>query len=143
MQEKIFNIRVYGIYINDNHEILLSHEQYDKLSMIKFPGGGLEYGESTLECLHRECMEEAGISIEIGDHIYTTDYFQKSFVNDNQIIAIYYKIKPIQRIVSVLQTPEGYYKLHPLTTSLITQLTMPIDKKVMQLILEKQILQRD
>ncbi len=44
----------------------------------KFPGGGLEFGEGTRDCLKREFMEEMNLNVLVGDHIYTTDYFQMS-----------------------------------------------------------------
>lgn len=127
----LFNIRVYGIMINNRKEILLSEEQYADLHMTKFPGGGLEYGEGTLECLQRECMEEAGITVEIMQHYYTTDHFQKSFVNEQQIISIYYTLKPLHFYASALKTPEGKYVYYPINYDLIDKITMPIDKKVM------------
>jgi 8-oxo-dGTP pyrophosphatase MutT (NUDIX family) len=60
----------------------------------KLPGGGLEFGEGTRDCLKREFMEETGLDVEIGEHIYTTDFFQISaFNNKDQIICIYYSVK--------------------------------------------------
>ena len=57
-----FNVRVYGIWIK-NEKILLSHENIDGFEMIKFPGGGLEYGEGALDCLKREFKEELDVEI--------------------------------------------------------------------------------
>ena len=43
--------------------------------------------------------EELGIQAEIGDHIYTTDYFQMSaFRPDDQIISIYYFAKQLEEL---------------------------------------------
>ena len=40
-----------------------------------------------------------GIEAEIGDHIYTTDYFQMSaFRPDDQIISIYYFAKQLEEL---------------------------------------------
>ena len=86
-----FNIRVYGILINDKRQVLVADEYVRGGLYTKFPGGGLEFGEGTRACLKRELNEELGIEAEIGDHIYTTDYFQMSaFRPDDQIISIYY-----------------------------------------------------
>ncbi|HCU44150.1 MAG TPA: NUDIX hydrolase, partial [Sphingobacterium sp.] len=46
-----FNVRVYGILINDNNEVLISDEKTENVSFTKFPGGGLEYGEGLLDAL--------------------------------------------------------------------------------------------
>ena len=84
---KRFNVRVYGLLLNDNREILLSTERRGDFHFTKFPGGGLELGEGTKDCLMREFKEELGIEIELKKHFYTTDFFQRSaFRNEEQII---------------------------------------------------------
>ncbi|TBR18338.1 MAG: NUDIX domain-containing protein [Chitinophagaceae bacterium] len=99
-----FNIRVYGILINKENQILLADEYIKGGQYTKFPGGGLEYGEGTRDCLKRELKEELGIETEIGDHIYTTDYFQPSaFHTDHQIISIYYLINSFDKIKVPIQ----------------------------------------
>ena len=94
-----FNIRVYGILINDKKQVLVADEYVRGGLYTKFPGGGLEFGEGTRDCLKRELNEELGIEAEIGDHIYTTDYFQMSaFRPDDQIISIYYFARQLQEL---------------------------------------------
>ena len=94
-----FNIRVYGILINDMKQVLVADEYVRGGLYTKFPGGGLEFGEGTRDCLKRELKEELGIGAEIGDHIYTTDYFQMSaFRPDDQIISIYYFAKQLEEL---------------------------------------------
>ena len=87
----IFNIRVYALLINDQQEVLVTDEFRFGKEMTKFPGGGLNWGEGTIDCLHRECREELGCEIRIVKHFYTTDFFQCSaFHADHQLISIYY-----------------------------------------------------
>ena len=87
----MFNVRVYGILINDEQQVLVSDEYIRGSYFTKFPGGGLEFGEGTRDCLRREFMEEMDLAVEIGEHIYTTDFFQLSAFNPgHQIISIYY-----------------------------------------------------
>ena len=94
-----FNIRVYGILINEKQQILVADEYIRGGLYTKFPGGGLEFGEGTRDCLKRELKEELGIESEIGDHIYTTDYFQMSaFRPTDQIISIYYFAKQLEEL---------------------------------------------
>lgn len=84
-------IRVYGILLDERKRVLLSDEFIRDDYFIKFPGGGLELGEGTRDCLKREFKEETGLDVIIGEHIYTTDYYQQSAFNpDDQIISIYY-----------------------------------------------------
>ncbi len=93
---KHINVRVYGILIQDNH-VLVSDEYIKGNYITKFPGGGLEYGEGTTECLIREFKEELNLSIEVVSHFYTTDFFVNSaFSNQSQIISVYYIVKPLQ-----------------------------------------------
>jgi len=94
-----FNVRVYGILVNHKKQVLVSDEYIRGGYYTKFPGGGLEFGEGTRECLKRELREELGIDSEIGEHIYTTDYFQLSAFNpDHQIISIYYYASPLEEL---------------------------------------------
>ena len=96
----MFNIRVYGVLINENKEILVSDELIREHRITKFCGGGLEHGEGTIDCLKREFMEEMNLKIEVTDHLYTTDFYQQSaFNSEHQIISIYYLVDtkdPIQ-----------------------------------------------
>jgi len=87
----LFNIRVYGILKDSQNRILVTDEFIRGNYFTKFPGGGLEFGEGTRDCLKREFKEEANLDVEIGEHIYTTDFFQISaFNNIDQIVSIYY-----------------------------------------------------
>jgi 8-oxo-dGTP diphosphatase len=97
-QPNHFNIRVYGLYINEKNEILLADEERFGMCMTKFPGGGLRFGEGTIDCLKREALEEFGQEIEVLQHFYTTDFFQKSrFHEDHQLISVYYRAKFVDK----------------------------------------------
>ncbi len=101
----MFNLRVYGILINENNHVLVSDEFIRGNYYTKFPGGGLEFGEGTRDCLRREFMEEMNLNVDIGDHIYTTDFFQMSAFNpEHQIISIYYHVLPLEAITVPLRT---------------------------------------
>lgn len=90
----IFNIRVYALFINEMNEVLITDEFRFGKEMTKFPGGGLHWGEGTIDCLKRECQEELGCEIEVIRHFYTTDFFQPAaFYTDHQLISIYYLVK--------------------------------------------------
>jgi ADP-ribose pyrophosphatase YjhB (NUDIX family) len=62
------------------------------MKMTKFPGGGLEFGEGTIDGLKREFKEECnGQEIKNINHFYTTDFFQKAlFYENKQLLSIYY-----------------------------------------------------
>ena len=147
-----FNIRVYGILVNENKEVLVADEFIRGSYYTKFPGGGLEFGEGTRDCLKREFMEEMSLNVEIGDHIYTTDYFQMSAFNpDHQIISIYYFVKALEPIAAPLREKlfdfdEDQLKVYEKTGECETfrfipwdefsaeSVTLPIDKIVSKMV---------
>ncbi len=88
-----FNVRVYGLLINADNQILISDEQEYGMRFTKFPGGGLEFGEGLIDGLKREFVEECNADVEITGHFYTTDFFVKSAFNDSQIVSVYYRVK--------------------------------------------------
>lgn len=101
----MFNVRVYGILLNEQKQVLVADEYIRGKYYTKFPGGGLEFGEGTRDCLKREFKEEMDLDVRIGDHIYTTDFFQMSaFSPDQQIIAIYYFAHALEPIKAPLRT---------------------------------------
>ena len=143
-----FNVRVYGILINDNKQVLVSDEFIRGKYYTKFPGGGLEFGEGTRDCLKREFKEEMNLEVSIEDHLYTTDVFQMSAFNpSDQLISIYYFAKALQPITVPLrklefdfdeQQLEIYTKTQQIETFRFinweefsaTSVTLPIDKIV-------------
>jgi 8-oxo-dGTP diphosphatase len=99
-----FNVRVYGLLINDRNEILISDEQEYGMRFSKFPGGGLEHGEGLIDGLKREFIEECNVEIEVLSHFYTTDFYSKSAFNDSQIISIYYMVKNVTPLNLIFKT---------------------------------------
>ena len=89
----LFNVRVYGLLLDAQKRLLVSDEYIRGEFFTKLPGGGLEFGEGTRDGLAREFMEETGITVTVGAHLYTTDFFQISAFNKkDQIISIYYMV---------------------------------------------------
>jgi len=151
----MFNIRVYGILINEKKQVLVSDEFIRGKYYTKFPGGGLELGEGTRDCLKREFKEEMNLDVQIEDHIYTTDYFQMSAFNpEHQIISIYYFVKGLEPITAPLRDKEFdfdedqmkiYNEMNEIETFRFIEwnnfssesVTLPIDKIVASMIKEK------
>ena len=99
------NVRVYGILLGKDKQVLVSDEHIRGGYYTKFPGGGLEFGEGTRDCLKREFKEEMDLEIAVGDHLYTTDFFQLSAFNPTQqIISIYYFVEALEPIRVPLRT---------------------------------------
>ena len=148
----LFNVRVYGILLNEDQELLVSDEFIRGNYITKLPGGGLEIGEGTRDGLAREFMEEAGIEVHVGDHFYTTDFFQISaFNHKDQIISIYYLVHTAD--TTVIQTKEKAFdflpqevsdangtaehlRWIPLSTVSEDAMTLPIDKVAIKMLIE-------
>jgi 8-oxo-dGTP diphosphatase len=149
----MITIRVYGILINDQHQVLVADELIRGMKITKFCGGGLEEGEGTRDCLAREFLEEMNLKVEVGEHIYTTDFFQPSaFREGDQIMSIYYAVKPLQSIIAPLRIipfdfDEREMKIYEQQNEIETFrfipmhdfnedcMTLPIDKIVAKMIL--------
>lgn len=140
-----YNIRVYALIINERKEILLSDEYQLDMKMVKFPGGGMEHGEGTIDCLQREAMEEFGQSLVNIRHYYTTDYYQPAlFFKDTQLVSIYYladfsgeirfrlSSKPFD--IPEMKNGQQSFRWVPLSGVVEKDLTFPIDRKVIRLL---------
>ena len=151
----MFNIRVYGILLGENKKVLVSDEFIRGSYYTKFPGGGLEFGEGTRECLKREFKEEMDLEVKVTDHIYTTDFFQMSAFNpEQQIISIYYFVEALEPIKAPLRLKpfdfdEREMKIYEERKETETfrfidcndfseaSVTLPLDKVVAQILKEK------
>ena len=140
-----FNIRVYGLLENNNNELLLVNERIGDFAFTKFPGGGLELGEGTIDGLKREFKEELGIDVEVKGHFYTTDFFQQSgFKPTDQLISIYYRVESLHPLSHIRldafeiyndgKTEELQFFWQPKNTLHPDLVTFPIDKHVVTLI---------
>ncbi|MCX8081284.1 MAG: NUDIX domain-containing protein [Bacteroidia bacterium] len=132
-------LRVYGILLHDGN-VLVSDEYIRKNKVTKFPGGGLHFGEGTIDALKREFMEEMKQPVEVISHYYTTDFFVSSaFHVRTQVISIYYLLKPLGPIVFQTSSvphdyvwKEGAQSLRWLDYKSVNedQFTLIIDRKV-------------
>jgi 8-oxo-dGTP diphosphatase len=136
-----FNVRVYGLLIDDKNRVLVADELIHEHYITKFPGGGLEFGEGTIDAIKREMMEETGIVIEVMSHFYTTDFFQPSAFNPKaQVISIYYLIKAVkaftlktsEKAFDFEEQKEGAISFRWLPIDILSEVdfTFPIDKRV-------------
>ncbi len=87
-----FNIRSYALIIKDAH-ILLSYEDYNNQPLVKFPGGGVHFGESPYQALQRELFEELrlqNVNLELF-HI-PQNPIVSAFNPHDQLLPIYYLV---------------------------------------------------
>jgi ADP-ribose pyrophosphatase YjhB (NUDIX family) len=143
---KRFNVRVYGILIKEN-KVLVSDEYIKGHHITKFPGGGLEFGEGSKDCVIREFKEELDLDVAVTDHFYTTDFFVNSaFDTNSQVISIYYLVDTIQPLsfktsdkIFDYEKKAGAQSFRWIDIKKITDndFTLIIDKKVGELLQKK------
>jgi ADP-ribose pyrophosphatase YjhB (NUDIX family) len=139
MENKRFNIRVYGFLI-DEGSILVTDEFRLGIFMTKFPGGGLIYGEGMIDCLKREFKEELNMEIGMVSHYYTTDFFlaSKLLPVESQLINVYYLVQA-KKPYPFMTTGKKYdfpkvvdgaqcFRWIPITELTEEEFTFPIDK---------------
>lgn len=146
-------VRVYGLLLTPQRQVLVSDEFIRGGYYTKFPGGGLELGEGTRDCLRREFMEEMNLRVEVGQHLYTTDFYQQSAFNPaHQILSIYYYVQALEPFqVQFRQKPFDFtpaqtvdakgeaevFRLLDWEAFSSDAVTLPIDKIVAQLVKEQ------
>lgn len=64
--------------IIEGDKILLTKNQDTEGYFYLCPGGGQEHGETFHTALKRECIEEIGCSVEIGDLLFIREYIGKN-----------------------------------------------------------------
>lgn len=138
-----FNLRVYGLLIHAN-KVLITDEYRGGMLMTKFPGGGLEKGEGIKACLQREFDEELGINIVVKKLFYVNDFFQRSaFKSTDQLISFYYTVLtdqlqaiPHPQDKNSLKEGEQGFRWVRIADLQPAEFTFPVDKKVVELLLE-------
>ncbi|MDB5014001.1 MAG: hypothetical protein JWQ25_2203, partial [Daejeonella sp.] len=95
----------------------------------------------------REFVEECNAEIEIIEHFYTTDFFNKSAFNESQIISVYYLVKPVSKLnlnfkhltydfviqAEVMQS----FRWKSITELTMDDVTFPTDKKAVEILTDK------
>jgi len=143
-----FNVRVYGLLLDEQNRVLISDEEEYGFQFSKFPGGGLEYGEGLLDALAREFSEECALPIEVLSHFYTTDFFIKSVFNESQVISVYYLVKALEPLaVPLKESPFDFHDEGPVKQAFRWkalselqphELTFETDQRVAELLVSNQ-----
>jgi len=84
---KTTDIRCRGIIIYDDKILVVKHSSKSKYYAL--PGGHLDWGESVLDCMSREIIEELGIKPKIGRLLYVRNYIDN---NMKQSIEFHFEI---------------------------------------------------
>ena len=80
-------VRCRGVIVHDNKLLVVRHAPDGEYFAL--PGGHLEWGESVLDCMKREIMEELGIEPKIGRLLYSNNFINAGFT---QSIEFFFEI---------------------------------------------------
>ena len=89
---KGFNVRVYALCILNN-KLLTLKEPFAEKMVTKLPGGGLEFGEGTAECLKREFKEEIGADVLVKELKWVGEIFFPFLGKPCHQICLFYLVE--------------------------------------------------
>lgn len=71
-----------AVVVNEQQKILIDKRLPTGVmaNMWEFPGGKIEPGETTLDCIQREIKEELGVKIEIDRHLIDITHSYPKFI---------------------------------------------------------------
>ena len=83
-------IRVCGVLIQNEKILLVNHSGLNETDTFwSPPGGGIKLGESALQCLGREFMEETGLQISPGNFLFINEFIKAPL----HAIEIFFRVK--------------------------------------------------
>ena len=87
-----FRIALYGVLLQEG-KVLMTETSVPSGSIINFPGGGLELGESPIDAIQREFTEETGLSITVERLLFCSQKFQQNpEYPHEQLMHIYFLV---------------------------------------------------
>ncbi|WP_426126872.1 NUDIX hydrolase [Pararhizobium sp. PWRC1-1] len=89
-QKQRFNFRIAGLGFRDGYVLVhrAVHEDF-----WTFPGGRAEIGETSVETLKREMIEELGVEVSVGRMLWTVENFFRYEERDYHEIGFYYEME--------------------------------------------------
>lgn len=124
---KKIRIGAYAVVMQDDN-ILLTTTQAGSQMILNLPGGGVERNEGFSAALKRECLEELGCEVEIGEMLYASETF---YVNpefpDSYMFNLYFKVT-LKGKIDVSIHDSKWFKI----SSMPLERMLPIDREFLQ-----------
>jgi 8-oxo-dGTP diphosphatase len=98
-------VRICGICLNSTRDAVLMVRHHSIGQGKHFwapPGGGLQYGETTLEALKREFLEETGLQVAVEDFLFVHEFLREPLHG----IELFFAVKPIGGVLAKGSDPE-------------------------------------
>lgn len=133
-----FNVRVYALCIVHN-ELLTLKESFAGNMVVKLPGGGLEFGEGTANCLKREFKEELNLNITVGEAFYIQEDFVPSPAKDGKQLLTLYFFATITDLRSLKIIDKNIKEVNWILLIANNPFTLPVDQIVFNKLQSKYI----
>lgn len=96
-------LRVSGICFENESILLVKHIGVGRTPFLWAPpGGGLQFGETVLECLKREFLEETGLEIEPKEFLFANEYFESPL----HAIELFFRVEVLDGTLRIGIDPE-------------------------------------
>ncbi|MFH1096206.1 MAG: NUDIX hydrolase [Candidatus Desantisbacteria bacterium] len=82
------DIRVAACIIENNKILMIQHKKDDKKYWL-LPGGRIEYGETIIQAIKRELIEETGVEISVGKLMFVSDAIPED--NNRHILNMFFE----------------------------------------------------
>lgn len=126
---KGFNIRVYALCIVNN-ELLTLKEPFAGNMVVKLPGGGLEFGEETADCLKREFKEELNLELTVNDAFYIQEDFVPSLAKDGKQLLTLFFFATIKDLHNLEIIDKNIQEVNWIPLKANNPFTLPVDRIV-------------
>lgn len=100
-------IRVCGFCIKEEKWLMVNHKGLTNNDFWALPGGGVEFGESLEQTLHKEFLEETGIEITVGQLLFVTEHINKPL----HAVEIYFSVEITGGNLKIGYDPETQLKV--------------------------------
>ena len=90
-------VAIGAVVINEGRVLLVRRKNPPSQNLWAIPGGRVKHGESLVDAVKREIMEETGINVEVGEAVHVFDIIESNKAKDELIhyVIIDYQAKYI------------------------------------------------
>jgi 8-oxo-dGTP diphosphatase len=95
-------LRTCGLLVKDECLLMVNHYSLSKGDFWAPPGGGVHFRERAQEGLKREFLEETGLNVTIGDHLFTCEFIRDPL----HAVELFFKVDLVDGVMHTGHDPE-------------------------------------
>lgn len=96
-------VRVCGILIEGGKVLLLKHNKIGSLGYLwSPPGGGVEFGQSVIDALKKEFLEETNLIVEVENYLFLNEHMDDHY----HAIELFFSVKRVSGDLALGSDPE-------------------------------------